>query len=140
MTPHRASHEDGFTVVELLIVVAIIAILVAIAMPVFYATRANAERKACYANQRTLEGAVPTWLAINPEANFVADLAGTVDSSHPMVVADVIASPPRCQSAPKPADALNPTVAEGAYEFTASGDLNPCTHGLLGPHGLYSEQ
>jgi len=133
------SGDRGFTVIELLIVVLIIGILIAIAMPVFFATRANAERKTCYANQRTLEGAVPTWMAENPDDNVTTDIVGAVTAGNPLIADHVIASPPRCPSAPMPADAAYPTLAEGAYEFNSAGDLLPCEQGLLGPHGRYSD-
>jgi prepilin-type N-terminal cleavage/methylation domain-containing protein len=55
--------DEGFTLVELMVVVLIIGILVAIAVPVFLNASANAAAKSCQANQRTFNGGVQTYYA-----------------------------------------------------------------------------
>lgn len=132
----RIQTDRGFSLMELMFVVAVIGVLVAMAVPLYVSSKAQSERKACYSNQRILEGAVMTWLSTGT-GRETADLAGVVDAAHPIVVDNIVGDAPTCPSAPAPADPDNPTVAEGAYTFQADGRLEPCQHGGLGPHGNF---
>jgi prepilin-type N-terminal cleavage/methylation domain-containing protein len=51
----RIHRQEGFTLIELMIVILIIGILVGIAVPVFLAARGNAQAKSCQSNQKNFE-------------------------------------------------------------------------------------
>ena len=73
----KAMHknEKGFTLVELMVVVVIIGILVAIAIPVYNTVSNNANKRAVEANLRTIDGAIQTRQASEGElATQISDL------------------------------------------------------------------
>src|SRR5438128_1325421 len=55
------SRRSAFTLVEIMIVVAIIGLLAAIAIPNFIKAREASQKNACIANLKQLDGAKNTW-------------------------------------------------------------------------------
>jgi type IV pilus assembly protein PilA len=108
----RKNNKKGFTLVELMVVVAIIGILVAIAVPIYNASQDRAKANACKANLRTINGAISMYTANNDGA-LPADIAALKSGGY-------LQTEPKC---PSDNDA-----------YTIEGNMAKCPNG--GTHVL----
>ena len=91
--------DEGFTLVELMVVVLIIGILIAIAVPIFNAAKAGAQEKTCFANMRTVAGAYQTYLADNPAAASLPTNWTTLAGPASKLVPNYVKATPVCPAA-----------------------------------------
>jgi prepilin-type N-terminal cleavage/methylation domain-containing protein len=87
MSTRVGTKRCGFTLVEIMIVVAIIGLLASIAIPSFVKARLTAQRTACIRNLREIDGAKEAWaLETHKNAGSPTDEAevnGTIKGGAP---------------------------------------------------------
>lgn len=91
-------NNKGFTLVELMVVILIIGILVAIAVPVYNKTLDEAKKRACQANLRTIDGAVAQYCAAtgtDPETIGGSNPI-TIDNNSDLVKDKYLKGAPKC--------------------------------------------
>lgn len=99
----------GFTLVEIMIVVAIMGLLVAIAVPNYVKTRTNAQRQICIENLAQIESAKQIW-ALEIGKTY-GDVPTEGDLIGPALFMKVL---PRCPA------------GDGGYRFNAIGRTAEC--------------
>jgi type IV pilus assembly protein PilA len=96
--------RKGFTLIELLVVVLILAILMAVAMPLYLSAVADSQKKTCRANMQTIANAVEAARVKIGVSDYGALIAGGVNSTN---IPDLTALP------------LCPVAGTSAYTLAA---------------------
>jgi len=114
----KTSRNLGFTLVEIMIVVAIIGLLAAIAIPNFIKARATSQANACINNMRQIDGGEQEWaLELNQPSTAAPATVAVLVSSNYVHTAGNFA--PTCP-------------AGGTYTLAASVGISPVVTCTLG--------
>ncbi len=89
----RTSNKAGFTLVEIMIVVAIIGLLAAIAIPNFVRARTTSQMNACVNNLRQMDGAVQQYAL---ESKLASTSTYTLSNIKPYIKLDSASNIPPC--------------------------------------------
>ena len=119
----KARAERGFTLVEIMIVVLIIGILLAIAVPNFVRARESSRTKACVANLKQIDAAKEQWAMDNNKANGdTCTMQNLTTGENPY-----LKSEPKCPS--------NGTYTVGNVGTSPSCSINTHTQAFAGTQG-----
>ena len=120
------SKRHGFTLVEFLVVVLILSILMAVALPLYISMIYDSQKKVCRANMQTISNAVQSARIKNNYTNY-ASFIGSIST----VLEPDLATLPVCPTGGAYTVAAGANT--GAYKVSCSFVSSALTHGTFEP-------
>ena len=151
MNLHRTESRKGFSLVELLAVVMILAVLAAIAIPMYINSRKTAAARVCLSNIAAIAAAESAWATRN--GSYLADATGALVTSTAYVPGSTTAAPSGGLVGAPEGLSLNLTCplaipTSGANTYTVTSPANNCVitctnaalhAGVLGTSATYTK-
>ena len=126
--------RKGFTLIELLIVILVLAILMAVALPLYLGAVSDAQLKTCRANMQTIANAEAAWKTSNASHTYTT----TITDLNPNLGAT-----PKCPSGgtytvviSDGSAAMTPNV--GAGPVPTGGIIIKCSSAAPNAHGVFA--
>ena len=117
-------NRKGFTLIELLVVVLILAILMAVAMPLYLSAVADSQKKTCRANMQTIANAVQAARVKTGATDYAAQFGPVTTATLP----DLAASP-ACPNG----GAYTVALGSAPATFKVACDFGTTLHGSFEP-------
>jgi type IV pilus assembly protein PilA len=111
----------GFTLIEILVVILILAVLLAVAIPLYLRSLHDSERQTCRSNMQTIASAEQAYRVRSPGHVFATDLTDLID---PSGAGSDLPSVPRCpnDSTPESLDYRVVINDNGSITIFCDGD------------------
>ncbi len=122
-------NRKGFTLIELLVVVLILAILMAVAMPLYLSAVTDAQRKTCRANMQTIANAVQAARIKTGASDYGTIITGGVTTT---ILPDLTAVPV-CPNAGAYGLANGSSATTSTFKVTCGYGTGAGAHGKFEP-------
>ena len=124
----NSTRKAGFTLIEIMIVVAIIGLLAAIAIPNFVHARTTAQSNACINNLRQIDGAKQEFALENKKGSTYAVSSTDIQ---PFMGRGVAGTLPTCPSDPATPPTFGSSYTIGNLSTAPTCSINTSNHVLL---------